>query len=128
MTDPHPNLLLLQQLDPRDLTARPELFSPDVVFHYFNPHLPKLAGDHVGLAGLHAFFKQLGVLSEGSFEVEPVAATPVGDELVVTQTRNSLTLHSQPLTIDVVVVWRIVDGRITEIWDIPSAYTRSSSP
>ena len=51
------------------------------------------------------------------------AELAVGDELVVVQTRNSLTLEGQPITIDVVVVWRIVDGRITEVWDIPSAYT-----
>lgn len=125
MTELHPNILLMQQLDPRDLAASADLFAPDVVFHYFNPRLPQLEGDHIGLDGLRGFFEQLGVLSSGSFRVEPVSLTPVGDELVVAQTRNHLTLEGQPIAIDVVVVWRIVDGRITEVWDIPSAYSHA---
>ena len=50
--------------------------------------------------------------------IEPVSAVPVGKELVVVQSRNSLTLDHQSVTIDVVVVWRIVEGRIVEVWDI----------
>jgi predicted SnoaL-like aldol condensation-catalyzing enzyme len=32
-------------------------------------------------------------------------------------------LEDQQLETDVVVVWRIVDGRIAEVWDIPSVYS-----
>lgn len=123
MADVHPNVAFMSRLNPADLTAVPSLFAEDVVFHYFNPRLPELQGDYVGVAGIRRFFETIGGLSEGTFEVRPVSVTAVGDELVVVQTRNSLTLHGESLSIDVVVVWRIVDGRVTEIWDIPSAYT-----
>ena len=35
----------------------------------------------------------------------------------------TLTLGDEKIETDVVVVWRIVDGRVREVWDIPSAYT-----
>ena len=37
-----------------------------------------------------------------------------------------MTLQGRPIAIDVVVVWRIVDDRISEVWDIPSVHTLSS--
>lgn len=125
MTDEHPNLALFNRLDIRDLESCAGLFAPDVVFHYFNPKLPDLQGDHVGLTGIQHFFKAIGTLSGGTFKVEPVAINAVGDELVITQTRNTLTIEGEPIAIDVVVVWRIVEGRIAEVWDIPSVYTQA---
>ncbi|WP_421724510.1 nuclear transport factor 2 family protein [Bauldia sp.] len=123
MSDVHPNVALIQRLDPRNMAAATDVFAEDVVFHYFNPRLPDMEGDYVGLAGIGRFFQTLATMSSGTFRVEPVAVTPVGDELVVVQTRNSLTMDDEDITIDVVVVWRIVDGRVKEVWDIPSAYT-----
>ena len=49
--------------------------------------------------------------------------TPIGDELVVTHTKNRLTLQGRSITTDVVVVRRIVNGRIAEVWDIPSVHS-----
>jgi len=123
MADKHPNVALIERLDIRDIAAAADVFADDVVFHYFNPRRPELQGDYVGLAGIRAFFEKIGAISAGTFRIEPVSVTPVGDELVVVQTRNSLTLGGHPITMDVVVVWRIVDGRITEVWDIPSVNT-----
>ena len=118
MTEIHPNLELLGQLDRRDMAASAHLFADDAVFHYFNPNLPDLQGDHVGPAGIRAFFAALAEISHGTFRVEPVSAVPVGKELVVVQSRNSLTFDHRTVTVDVVVVWRIVEGRIVEVWDI----------
>lgn len=118
MVADHPNIALLKRFDPRDTTAFAALFADDAVFHYFNPNLPELAGDHVGPEGIRAFFEALGERSHGTFRIEPIWATPVGDELVVVQSRNTLTLESQTIMIDVVVVWRFVGGRIAEVWDI----------
>lgn len=128
MVEEHPNIALLNRLDPRDFAAAADIFAPDVVFHFFNPKLPDVQGDYHGLKGIGSFFERMGARSGGTFKVEPVAATAVGDELVVVQTRNSLTLEAQPITVDVVVVWRFVDGLITEVWDIPSAYTAARQP
>lgn len=123
MPDTHPNVALIERLDIHDIAASKDVFAEDAVFRYFNPLLPDLQGDYVGLAGIRDFVHKIGALSEGTFRIEPVSATAVGDELVVVHTRNSLTFDNQPITMDVVVVWRIVNGRVTEVWDIPSVYT-----
>ena len=121
-TQAHPNVSLISRLDPSDLGAAADLFAEDVVWRFFNPKLPNIQGDYVGLEGIKTFFEKLAVVTKGSFRVNPVSITPVGDELVVMQTRNTLTLNGASIETDVVVVWRIVDGRIAEVWDIPSVY------
>ncbi|KPJ77884.1 MAG: hypothetical protein AMS19_12365 [Gemmatimonas sp. SG8_23] len=118
MAEDHPNIALLKRLDPHDVAASTDLFAEDAVLHYFNPNLPQLQGDHVGPEGIRAFFQSLAELSGGTFEIEPVSVTPVGNELVVVQSRNTLTLGERAVTVHVVVVWRFVDGRIVEVWDI----------
>lgn len=55
MTEDHPNLALLSKLDIRDLDASASLFSDDFVWHYFNPNLPDVEGDYVGVEGLKQF-------------------------------------------------------------------------
>jgi ketosteroid isomerase-like protein len=123
MTDEHPNVALLKRLDLGDIAGAAELFASDVVFHYFNPRLPDVEGDYIGLAGIRTFFEKIDAMARGTFQVEPISITAVGDELIVTHTRNRMTLHDKPIATDVVVVWRAVDGRITEVWDIPSVHT-----
>lgn len=49
MSDDHPNIMLIQQLDPGNMAASSDLFAPDVVFHYFQPKIPDIEGDYVGL-------------------------------------------------------------------------------
>ena len=126
MDPKHPNVALVERLDVSDLSAAADVFAEDVVWHFFNPRLPDLQGDYVGLKGIGAFFEKLGGATAGTFRIEPISLTPVGDELVVAHTRNSLTLEDREITTDVVVVWRIVDGRIKEVWDIPSVYAAPS--
>ena len=118
MIKDHPNVALLKRLDLHDLPRSAELFADNVVWHYANPNLPDLCGDHVGLAGIGAFFQSLKHRSGGTFKVTPRAILPVGDELVVVHSHNTLTLKGRRIAIDVVVVWRIVQGKITEVWDI----------
>ena len=121
-TQEHPNVSLLKQLNLGDIAGAANLFAEDVVWHYFNPILSDVQGDYVGLAGIQDFFEKMGMLTRGTFKVEPISVTDFGDELVVAHTKNSMTLEGRPLEIDVVTVWRIVGGRIAEVWDIPSAY------
>ncbi len=115
MTENHPNLVVLYQLDPRNMAACVHLFSDDAVFHYFNPNLPDLEGDHVGPDGISAFFEAITEKTHGTFRIEPVSAAPVGKELVVVHSQYTLTLDDRTATIDVVVGWRIVEGRIVEV-------------
>ena len=123
MAEEHANVSLLKRLDLRNIAAAADLFAQDVVWHFFNPLLPDVQGDYVGLTGIRTFFEKIGVLTGDTFQVEPISITAVGDELVVTHTKNRMTLQGQSIATDVVVVWRIVDGRIAEVWDIPSVYT-----
>ena len=118
MTKEHPNISLLKRLDLRNLAAAKGLIAEDVVWHYFNPNLPDLRGDYVGLDGVRSFFEEVAEKSRGTFRIEPVAITAVGDELVVTRNRNTLTFQDRSIALDVVVVWRFLDGRIIEVWDI----------
>ena len=127
MTEEHPNIALLKRLDLRNIAAAKDLIAEDVIWHYFNPNLPELQGDYVGLDGIRSFFQRVGEISRGTFKVEPVSITPVGDELVMVQVRDTLTIEGKSHARDVVVVWRIVDGRVVEVWDIvPSQPTESS--
>ena len=99
-----------------------DVFAKDVVFHFFNPLLPEVQGDYVGLTGLRTFFEKMASVSKGTFRVNPVSITAVGHELVVVHSKNTMTLESQQIETDVVVVWRFIEGRIAEVWDIPSVY------
>lgn len=118
MTEDHPNVALLKRLDLRNMAGSEDLIAEDVVWHYANPNLPELQGDYVGLAGIRSFFEAIAKKSRGTFKINPVSVTPVGDELVVVQSRNTLTMDSRSISVDVVVVWRIVDGKVVEVWDI----------
>jgi len=118
LTEEHPNVALLKCLDLRNLAASKGLIAEDVVWHYSNPNLPDMQGDYVGLDGVRSFFEAIAQKSGGTFQIDPMSITAVGDELVVVQSRNTLTFEGRSVTVDVVVVWRIVGGRVVEVWDI----------
>ena len=123
MAEEHVNVSLLKRLDLDNMAASAALFAQDVVWHFFNPLLPDVQGDYVGLTGVRTFFEKLGALTDDTFQVEPISITAFGDELVVTHTKNRMILEGRPIETDVVAVWRIVGGHITEVWDIPSVHT-----
>ena len=119
----HPNIELLGKLDLGNLGAMSDLFAPEFVWHYFNPKLPDLEGDYLGLDGLQAFFGKLANETGGTFKVEPLSASAFGDELVVAHVRDTLSVEGQGLSIDALAIWRIVDGKLAEAWDIPAVHT-----
>lgn len=123
MTSDHPNVLLLKKLDLGNLDAMTDLFAADFVWHYFNPELPDMEGDYAGLEGLQRFFATLAGKSAGTFKVEPVSVTAYGDELVVAHVRDTMTMEGRSLTLDALAIWRMVDGKIAEAWDIPAIHT-----
>jgi predicted SnoaL-like aldol condensation-catalyzing enzyme len=118
MIKEHPNITLMKRLDLSNLAAAKDLFAENVVWHYSNPNLPDMQGDYVGLDGIRSFFETLAQKSNGTFSMNPMAITPVGDELIVVHAQNTLTMEKRTVVLDVVVVWRIVSGRIAEVWDI----------
>ncbi len=118
MTEDHPNVALLKRLDLRNLAASKDLIADDVVWHYANPNLPDLSGDYVGLDGVRSFFEAIGKKSKGTFEIHPKSVMPVGNELVVVHSQNTLMFEGRSVAVEVVVVWRFVDGQVVEVWHI----------
>lgn len=119
----HPNLEVLKRFDPTNVSLSIDAFAEDAVFHFYNPHLPDLDGDHVGRKGIQSFFEKLETMTGGAFKPNVVSVQTCGDELVVVHRKQQIQLEGRHLESDVVVVWRIVDGQIKEVWDIPSVHT-----
>ncbi|MEL7354737.1 MAG: nuclear transport factor 2 family protein [Cyanobacteria bacterium J06560_5] len=128
ITTEHPNVSLFNQLDPANVAQSADIFSEDFVWHFFNPSLPQIEGDYVGLEGLQRFFEVISALTEGTFQVEPISLTPVGDELVIAHVKDRMVLKGNPIELDAVVVWRVVNGLLAEAWDIPSVHNDSLQP
>ncbi|MEL6603951.1 MAG: nuclear transport factor 2 family protein [Cyanobacteria bacterium J06614_10] len=121
----HPNVSLFSRLDPTNIEQSADIFAENFVWHFFNPQMPDLEGDYYGIKGLKRFFKELERLTGGTFHVNPVSITPVGDELVIAHVKDRMVLNNHPIELDAIVVWRVVDGLLAEAWDIPSVYTES---
>ena len=85
MIEEHPNVALMRGLDLRNLAGCAQLSAPDFVWHYFNPNLPEVEGDYVGLAGLRSFFEVISSETRGSFKVQPISVNAFEDELVATE-------------------------------------------
>jgi len=119
MAKEHPNISILKRFNPANPNTLAEVLAEDFVWHYINPKLPELEGDYVGLSGLTDFFNRLGGRTGGSFKVNPVSITPMGDELVTTHVKDRMLLEGNQMEIDAIVVWCIIDGKIKEAWDIP---------
>lgn len=123
MKKEHPNIKVLQRLDLTNIEACAHIISDDFVWHYFNPELPELEGDYMGVAGLADFFKKIAGNTGGTFRVNVISAIPMGDELVVTHVKDKMLLKGKQIEVDAVVVWSIVDGKIKEAWDIPAVHS-----
>ncbi len=119
----HPNVALLSRFDPANLAGLADVLSTDFVWHFFNPRLPELQGDYVGLTGLQNFFATLQNCVGGTFQVSPVSITTIGDGLVVVHVIDAMVFEGEPVETDAVVVWRFVDGKIAEAWDIPAVHS-----
>ena len=123
MAEEHPNIAVLKRFNPANLAETIDVFAEDVIWHYYNSRLPDLHGDYVGRAGIATFFEKLRQLAGTDFQINTISVTAAGDELVVVHRKQIMDLEGQHIESDVVVVWRIVNGQIKEVWDMPSIYT-----
>ena len=103
-------------------------FADDFVFHFFNPQLPDLAGDHHGFDGIAELFGHLAERSETGFHSVPHSLTSYGDELLVAFATNTVNFGGMSVDVDAVVVWRVFGGEIHEAWDIPAVNTVRPHP
>jgi len=123
MKKEHPNITVMKQFNPANIAASAAIIAEDAIFHFFNRELPDVQGDYVGPKGIQAFFEKMGKRSKGTFKVNPVSIIPMGDEFVVVHVIDTMVLEDRQIELDAVVVWRIVDGKIAEAWDIPGVNT-----
>jgi ketosteroid isomerase-like protein len=124
----HPNVALFGRLNLRDLQGCTDLFAEDFVWHYVNPLLPDVHGDYVGVSGLQRFFDKIRARTKETFIPRTVSVATFGDELVVLHNKNRLTIDGKAIETDVALVWRVVDGRFAEVWDILSVHTEKELP
>ena len=127
MTEEHPNIAVLKRFNPANLAETIDVFAEDVIWHYYNSRLPDLHGDYVGRAGIQTFFEKLRLMAGSGFKINTVSVNAIGDELVVVHRKQVMNLEDKHIESDVVVVWRIVDGQIAEVWDIPSIHAAHTS-
>lgn len=123
MNEEHPNISVLKRFNPKNHETASEILAEDVVFRYFNPKFPEIEGNYVGIEGFMDFFKKMATHTKGTFQTKPISIFPVGDEFVVTYVQHSMVLNGQQIAPKALVVWRIVDGKIKDAWDIPAVYT-----
>lgn len=123
MAEEHPNIAVLRRFNPANVVETVDVFAEDAIWHYYNPQLPDLHGDYIGRAGVQTFFEKLRLLAGSDFKVNIVSVTAVGDELLVVHRKQVMNLEGHHIESDVVVVWRIVEGQIAEVWDIPSIHS-----
>ncbi|MEM9482902.1 MAG: nuclear transport factor 2 family protein [Cyanobacteria bacterium P01_F01_bin.116] len=129
MSNAQANISLLEKLlplVPDRLGEIKEFFADDFVWHYINLELPQLHGDYQGIEGLQEFFRKLGELTDNTFSVRIQQANAIGNEFVVAHACPSMTLDGSSFETDAVVVWRMVDQRFKEAWDIPGLYSLRS--
>ena len=122
MNKEHPNIAILKKFDPKNIDTAADILAPNAEFHFFNPMLPEIKGTYIGLEGFRDFFQKMGEVCHHCFKVNPVSITAIGDELVVVHSKNKMIMDERELEVDAVIVWRIVDGKIAEVWDIPSIH------
>ncbi len=80
---------------------------------------------HFGLRGRSFILKPRSGLNSSVeyFLVAMVSATPVGKEVILVNAHDSMIFEGSSFTIDVAVIWHLVDGKFTEASDISPAST-----
>lgn len=109
----------LPELIPDRLHEMRDRFADEFEWHYFNKGIPQINKTYKGFDGLLQFFEDLGELTGGTFRVRLKDITAFGSELVVVHALPNMTIEGMALETDAAVIWRIVDGKIAEAWDIP---------
>ena len=122
MNTPEENIAFFENL-PSPTSPEIELvrehFADDFKWHYFNEGLPDLNKTYHGFDGWMQFFNDLAGLTGGTFNVKIHEVRAIGTELVAVHAMPNMSLDGMDLETDAAVIWRIVDGKVAEAWDIP---------
>jgi ketosteroid isomerase-like protein len=95
-----------------DMETLTDLLDEGVVWH--TPGRSSLAGDHQGRDATFAYFGQLGQGTGGSFQAELQNLLADDDGNVVGIQRNTGQRDGKQLDVDVCLVFKLEDGRVTE--------------
>jgi len=94
-----------------DVGALVELFDQDIVWHF--PGASKLAGKHVGRDACLAMLGAYGEASGGTLQANLVDVM-ASDDHVAGWARDTASTGGRSLDVDVVVVFTLRDGKVTE--------------
>jgi ketosteroid isomerase-like protein len=97
-----------------DIEAIAATFQPDAVWH--QPGANQVSGDQVGLHAILAHLGRFMTLSGGTFVLETESATESGDLVSATVRFRAQRAGHDDLDQHGVDVFRVVDGRIAEVW------------
>jgi ketosteroid isomerase-like protein len=113
----HPNVALLRKgleaFQKGDLDTVRQFLDPNVIWH--TPGRNPLSGDYKGADEVLAFFGRLLQETEGTFKIE-IHDTLANDQHGVQLTRNSAQRKGKSLAVNVVNVFHISNGKVTEAW------------
>lgn len=116
----HPNEELLRRgyaaFARGDLDTVGELFADDIRWHV--PGNAPLSGDYEGKEQIFGFFARLGELSGGTFRLE-IHDLLANDEHAVALVKARAERADKTLDANVVQVWHVRDGTVTEFWAHP---------
>ena len=58
MNQKHPSISAVMKFNLENLAESVDILAGDAIWHYFNPELPEMQGDYVGLEGITDFFQK----------------------------------------------------------------------
>jgi ketosteroid isomerase-like protein len=118
----HPNEDLLREgyaaFGRGDLDAlQNQFFAPDITWHY--PGKSPFAGDYHGTGEVAAWLVRTFEVSGGTIRVE-LNDVVANDDVAVALTTVRAQREGRELSDDAVQVFRIRDGKATEVWTYPA--------
>lgn len=118
----HPNEDLLREgyaaFGRGDLDAlQDQFFAPDITWHY--PGKSPFAGDYHGTGEVVGWLVRTFEVSGGTVRVD-LNAVVANDDLAVALTTVNAQRDGKAITDDTVQVFRIRDGKATEVWSYPA--------
>jgi ketosteroid isomerase-like protein len=117
----HPNVARINDvyaaMGKGDLAALHDMFAEDLVWHDCGRN--QLSGDYRGREGVFQYFGKVMEVTEGSLHIE-LHSVLADDEHGVALMTISATRGQQSLNVNAVDVMHLHDGKVAEVWAIPT--------
>ena len=114
---PSENVAVVRQA----LDSAGDAIAENVVWHFLSP-VPELAAKYVGRDQVTIDWPtMLDEVTGGTFSKRIVDVWPIGSDLVVAHLEVAMSVEGVDHAGSAVTVCRVADGRVVEVFDIPSA-------